>query len=400
VIIRGNCIGLDSACAYDKGNGENGILLENASANNTIGGDGVGQGNRIGWNENDAVRLLDPGTTLNFVQGNVIGSAVSWLFPAPNGRGIGISTGASANFVGGLNEGQGNIILASKQSGLSIYSASDNVILGNKIGTDGAGHNWGNEYYGALIVAAGTTLSQNEIAYNGTHNGEAGVMIFGGGATGNALIGNSIHDHQGMGIDLAGGGNTELAPPTIQAGSCDGPVSGVACPGCQVEIFSDADDEGRILEANIEADGATGAFSWNGQPNGPNLTASNRDGSDNTSEFSAPYVIGACNTAPKAAFTIDPPSGPAGISYTFDASTSSDTEDTTSALEVRWDWQADGIYDTEWTTKKTASRVFHTITVHAIRLQVRDTGGLTNATTKNLDLEGLIQRVYLPMIVR
>jgi parallel beta-helix repeat protein len=398
--IAGNCIGLDNSCAYDNGNKGHGILLDAASANNTIGGDGPGEGNWIAWNRHDGIRLTGEGTTLNFVQGNVVGAPVSWGFAAPNGwHGISLYDGADYNVIGGLGDYMANTILASTWTGLAVVNGDGNVLLGNRIGTDGAGHDYGNTYYGIYVMGAENTVSFNEVAYN---LGEAGVEVDGAASTGNALLFNSIHDHSGKGIALANGGNTNLPAPILTGASCAGPVTGTACPGCNVEVFSDADDEGRFVEGSTTADAVTGAFSFSGSVAGPYVTATATDANDNTSEFSAPFHVGACNTAPDAAFTIQPATGPVNKPFTFDASTSSDHEDPTSALNVRWDWQNDGVYDTAWTKDKTATHAFDLAAVHTIRLQVKDSGGLTDTTSHSFSVEGglLPNRVYLPLVRR
>ena len=74
------------------------------------------------------------------------------------------------------------------------------------------------------------------------------------------------------------------------------------------------------------------------------------------------------NTAPIASFSIDPTSGTTEMILTFDASTSSDNEDDTSVLQVRWDWDNDGVWDTDYRTIKT---IIH---------QYQETGTFTGRT--------------------
>jgi PKD repeat protein len=176
-------------------------------------------------------------------------------------------------------------------------------------------------------------------------------------------------------------------------------VVGTACPGCAVEIFSDDGDEGRVYEATTTVE-PEGYFSWSGTVNGPNVTATARDGNNSTSAFSAPFNVGSCNAAPTAAFTVSPTSGFTSTVFSFNASGCSDIEDPTSALEVRWDWENDGSYDTGWSTTKTASHSFATAGTHTVRLAVQDTRGLTDATTHQVTVSGSGDRVFLPLIVR
>ncbi|MGQ9555832.1 MAG: right-handed parallel beta-helix repeat-containing protein, partial [Anaerolineae bacterium] len=383
VTIAGNWIGLDSAGAYDNGNTGNGILV--TGSNNTIGGTGAGAGNWIAYNHQDGILITGSGATNNVVVGNVLGAPINWGWAAGNGHhGIALYNGARGNWVGNL--AGGNTVLASGWSGVAIVGSSGNFIMLNKIGTDGAGHNWGNSFYG-VAVGNGTDnyIGHNEVAQNGTHSGEEGVRIDGATATGNAIDANSIHDNGGAGINLLNGGNGGLAAPIISAAACGGSVSGTACPNCKVQIFSDSGDEGRVYHIQVNAD-AAGAFSWSGALAGPNITATATDAASNTSAFSAPFAIGVCNTAPIASFTVTPSSGTPSTVFQFDASGCSDNEEAAATLQVRWDWENDGTYDTDWSTTKTASHSYGAIALYTVRLQVRDSGGLTGETTRQVSV--------------
>jgi len=86
------------------------------------------------------------------------------------------------------------------------------------------------------------------------------------------------------------------------------------------------------------------------------------------------------NTAPTASFNIDPDSGDTNTIFHFDASTCTDKEDPLSVLEVRWDWENDGIWDTEYSKTKIITHQFLSIGIKSIALEVKDTGGLTDST--------------------
>ena len=69
-------------------------------------------------------------------------------------------------------------------------------------------------------------------------------------------------------------------------------ASGTACGDCEVEVFSDTDDQGAIHEGTTSAD-ATGNWYFH-KPTGligTNVTATATDGEGNTSEFSAPFTV-------------------------------------------------------------------------------------------------------------
>lgn len=61
--------------------------------------------------------------------------------------------------------------------------------------------------------------------------------------------------------------------------------------------------------------------------------------------------------------------------YTFDASGSTDAEDPAESLEVKWDWDNDGTFDTGWAKGKTAQHQFREPGEQRVRVQVRDSKG-------------------------
>jgi uncharacterized protein (TIGR02145 family) len=90
------------------------------------------------------------------------------------------------------------------------------------------------------------------------------------------------------------------------------------------------------------------------------------------------------NTPPTAAFTVTPTVGDAETVFTFDASSSSDNEDATSELEVRWDWENDGTWDTNYSTDKSATHQYSSNGSYTIELDVRDSGGLSRNTSQQV----------------
>ena len=49
-------------------------------------------------------------------------------------------------------------------------------------------------------------------------------------------------------------------------------------------------------------------------------------------------------------------------------------------LLYRWDWDGDGVWDTEWTPKSSAQHAYRTVGTHVVRLAVRDSVGATAVT--------------------
>jgi len=100
------------------------------------------------------------------------------------------------------------------------------------------------------------------------------------------------------------------------------------------------------------------------------------------------YVTGGSNTPPTAIFTVDPSSGTTSTVFEFDASGSSDNEDPTSDLQVRWDWENDGSWDTGWDYDKTENHQYGTEGTYTVKMEVKDTEGATDQTTKNVYVTG------------
>ncbi|MDZ7722880.1 MAG: FISUMP domain-containing protein [candidate division KSB1 bacterium] len=92
------------------------------------------------------------------------------------------------------------------------------------------------------------------------------------------------------------------------------------------------------------------------------------------------------NIPPNASFSISPTSGTTETPFTFDASGCSDNDDVVSALQVRWDWENDGTWDTGYSTTKTATHTFSSPGSKTVNLQVMDTGGLTHSTTRQISV--------------
>ena len=90
------------------------------------------------------------------------------------------------------------------------------------------------------------------------------------------------------------------------------------------------------------------------------------------------------NTPPTASISIAPETGTFETVFTIDASGCLDSEDPVDSLKVRWDWENDGTWDTDYSVDKTTTHTFTTNDRITIKLKVKDTGGLTDSTTKQI----------------
>ena len=286
--IISNHIGTDYAGAGALANGSYGVHIAGGAEFNDIGGELVGQGNVIAGNSRSGV-MIDGGDTMgNRLGGNLIGLGADGQTEIANGHhGVGIYSGAHLNQVGS-SVLQPNTISASNWTGVAIVDANTNGVFGNRIGTNLYGTaDRGNVYYGVAVVGGrDNVISSNRIAFNG----QVGVRVDGAAALHNTITVNSITSNGAKGIENINGGNAELAPPVITSVTV-GAVSGTACAGCAVEVFSDPADEGQQAHSPPPAiANAGGNWTWTGSASGPFVTATATDGLGNTSEFSAPYT--------------------------------------------------------------------------------------------------------------
>jgi hypothetical protein len=272
---------------YDCGTG---VGIYDSAQNNTIGGSGPGEGNVI--SDNGVGVAMITGARGNVVKGNHIGTDASGTAAVPNAVGVVIHNACLDNTIGGSGPGEGNVISGNAQTGVEImdYGSNGNVVEGNYIGTDASGTVAIPNHTGVTIglgaqnntIGGSSPGEGNVIAFNDT----SGVRVDDSDTTGNTIRGNSIHSNGEKGIENIDGGNTELVPPAVDS---VGSVFGTACPNCIIDVYSDAEDEGRVYEGSNTADG-DGNWSLSGTPDGPNITATATDSEGNTSEFSEPLT--------------------------------------------------------------------------------------------------------------
>jgi hypothetical protein len=201
-------------------------------------------------------------------------------------------SGAAIQISGGQDNLIEDNVIGSSDAGIGMWGAdtSSNRITANYIGVmrDGVTPQ-GNKNSGITIMeGAHNNLigPGNQIAFNARN----GVAILHAGTTGNTVFQNSIHDNGTNGIDLKDGGNGNLAAPTLMDFDLNaGNLSGVACPGCELMVYSDTEAEGSRYEGSTIADNQ-GVFSFEKGSafSGPALTATATDLQGNTSGFSVP----------------------------------------------------------------------------------------------------------------
>ncbi len=134
------------------------------------------------------------------------------------GDGIMISSGADNTTIGGIS--LGNVIMGSVYAGIEIDGLSSGTsILGNFIGINSTGTMiYGSGEDGILLengaastTIGGTTAGQgNTIVDSGrlSTTWKSGINVSTSAGASNSIIGNSIYDNRGLGIDIGSTGVT------------------------------------------------------------------------------------------------------------------------------------------------------------------------------------------------
>lgn len=172
------------------------MLIENA-ANSVV------KDNLISGNVGNGVQIADPPSSIastgNQIIGNVMGLNILGDKPLPNGGAGVFIQNASLNTVGGNTALQRNVISGNSGDGVLIqrspnFTAQNNAVLGNYIGTDPSGsdnggrNNLGNGGTGvSMFNAQNSLVDRNVIGANA-----AEVNVSGPSAVGNVITRNFI----------------------------------------------------------------------------------------------------------------------------------------------------------------------------------------------------------------
>ncbi|GAF85078.1 unnamed protein product, partial [marine sediment metagenome] len=211
-----------------------------------------------------------------------------------------VTIGGDPNIGSGPN-GQGNLISGNRVGVLLCDSCESNVITGNFIGVALDGSPWGNTRPGILIQGGvrGTQIGPgNIIANNGV-----GIEITGSEAFGNTIVENQFGSNLCGSISLSEAANNGIKPPSISASSQD-LLEGLACPGCEVHVYSTTTLEGeRYLGSTIAS--LDGAFRYVAEsaPVEQALIAYCTDPQGNSSAFSFPQKCIEIQGGHECAFT-------------------------------------------------------------------------------------------------
>ncbi len=180
--IIGNDIGTDPSGTTGIPNGT-GVLIDvsgvGTSMGNIIGGTAPGAANVISGNTKTGVEIQGAKASDNVVLGNFIGTNQKSATNLGNKNdGVLIDGGATGNIIGGTAQGSANIIFANGTNGVEIAGASSNTVQGNFIGTNqkSATNLPGNKNDGVLIDDANGAGASTGNIIGGTIQGSANVI--------------------------------------------------------------------------------------------------------------------------------------------------------------------------------------------------------------------------------
>jgi hypothetical protein len=314
-VVQGNTIGTDVSGTVALGNGGDGVIVTNGS-NNLIGGTAAGAGNLISGNGGDGIGLAaSTGSgTGNVIQGNRIGTDATGTVALGNGRGIYLNN-MTGTTVGGTAAAAGNLISGNAGDGIFFFAGGNNLVQGNRIGTDvtgtlalGNGGNGVDLSAGAHDITIGGAApgAGNVIAFNG-HDG---VLIDGGDR--NLVSRNSIFANAHLGVELLDHGNNDQAAPELTsarvhrrpgAGGGDttikGTFTGQPATTYTLEFYADSGTpaQGRqflgSITVTLDKHGSARFSLSIGMELSPGefVTATATDPNNNTSSFSAGVAV-------------------------------------------------------------------------------------------------------------
>ena len=278
--VECNFIGTDLVGASISRNLLDGITIDRSPLN-LLGGVEPDKWNLISGNQQSGMAILGSTATSNRILGNYIGVNAQGTAPLSNATGIRIAD-ASENVVGGA---VGNVISGNGQEGVLLVdtlevsgTATNNVVLGNRIGTNSAGTSPLPNQIGVRILDAGNNRvggsPPNSTDFFGnliSGNSQFGVVIAGIAAANNVVAGNLI------GTDASG--NSPLANTTgVRIADASDNVVG----GAVGNVISGNGQEGVFLVDTLEVPGTAAN----------NIVLGNRIGTNSAGTSPVPNQIG------------------------------------------------------------------------------------------------------------
>ena len=227
---------------------------------------------------------IEDSSAFNVIVGNYIGVHPGFGRQFADGNGaFGISISEGSRFTEVLD----NRVGQNQSGGIRIIGATENFIINNQLGTDIEFiDTLGNGGPGVLIMqeASKNSIVENHIGYNEDY----GIKNIGSSSLQNRFSRNFISRNEQGGILNAQGSNQGIAKPSVDS-ILGTKITGKAGANHVIEIFFDEGSQGRWYVDSTRAD-SNGDFTLTlpEVPGDLNVTATARDSSGNTSEFSDP----------------------------------------------------------------------------------------------------------------
>lgn len=280
--------------------------------------------------------------------------------------------------------------------------------------------------FGAAINLQNTTnimIVDNIITDNGWASGKPGIRISNSSdisVINNYLISNNfgIFAYSSLNVNISmneiSGGDQLISIQSsinflINSNNFSDCFYGVSLHGCSnITVYHNnfnnnfmqaSDDRGS--ENSWDIGYPEGGNYWSDYAGADNYSGINQNISGSDGIGDSPYIIDANssdrypfmtnrgnNTSPVASFEVYPTVGNQTTPFTFNASNSSDAEDPIILLQFRWDFDGDGTWDTFWSGSQVVQfwYYYHLPDNYTVCLEVRDKGGMTNSTSKNITL--------------
>ena len=200
-VISGNYSGVDASGTIALANGDDGIDVNGSS--NTIGGTTVASRNLFSGNSGYGI---DVDGSSNLVQGNYIGTNAAGTAAVGNGsHGIGVEIGASNNQIGGTTVAERNVISGNTNNGILISGGgtSGNTIQGNYVGINATG----TSTLGSQITGVYVELGADNTNITGNTIGgslQRGIEIW-GTSSATTIQGNNIGTDASGALNFANG---------------------------------------------------------------------------------------------------------------------------------------------------------------------------------------------------
>ena len=188
--ILGNWVGAYRTGMPSDGNAKYGVEVESGIVN--IGGTAMGAGNVISGNAQSGIDITAPVGSATTVRGNLIGLDPTGTFAIPNaGLGVLLNDSTGGNTIGGTATGAGNVVSGNKVQGIGLLASPHVFIADNIVGLSKDGDQAvPNQGAGILVNDSNdASISGNLISGNGP---TGGGLLISSTSSGTLVTGNTI----------------------------------------------------------------------------------------------------------------------------------------------------------------------------------------------------------------